>query len=112
MTMHFSAKCPPLLIGIGETTSNVYDETVLHDAVGFLLGSPSGLAETVSLQVSWDNSTWFTLYSRDTDEDQIVAPAGKAIYTELPRAAKYFRLLANVGVAAERTFLVIKDFTT
>lgn len=111
MTTHFGASCPSLVIANGQTASNVYGEEILHDAVGFLIASPSALAETVNLQVSWDNSTWFTLYSRDTDEDQTVAPAAKAIYSEFPRVAKYFRLLATGAVAAERTFLVRKDFT-
>lgn len=112
MTVHFAASLPSLVIASGGTTSNALDESVIHDAVGFLVASPGTLPETVNIEVSLDGTNYVTLYSNDTDENQTVAPAGKAIYIEAPRAAKKWRLVATAAVAAERTFLVNKDYTT
>lgn len=101
---------PPLIIPNGQTSSNVIGVESLSDAANILLMAPVGLAETVTIQVSNDGINWFTL--NDGTADIKTPAAGKAMsyYLAALGGAFYLKLLAGAAVAAQRTYLVSKQY--
>ncbi len=94
----------PLTFSIesGTNTSNVIDTTLygynLHSH-RFLFAVPGTVAETLNIQLSFDNVTYVTLQSGAAD---IVLAVDKA--TQLYGVqARYIRLRSGVNVAATRT---------
>ena len=108
MSQSFVSPLPDLVIANGATASNVISRNEYADAVSIAIQAPATLAETVTIQVSYDNSTWATLHDGTAD---IASPlAGKARqYIEM-FGFNYFRLLAGSAVGAARTFKVGKQW--
>lgn len=111
MTSSFGAVIHDVIIPSGSNVSRavqgVYE---YHDASNITIQSPSALdALTFTIEVSQDGSVWATL--SDGASDLPVPAASKAIqYTEiLPH--KFFRIKASGNVAADRIFLVSKQWT-
>ncbi len=65
-----------------------------------LVLAPATLPESVTLSVSMDNSTYFTLQSGAAD---IVFPAGKATQVN-GFLCRYIKMLAGGAVASDRLF--------
>jgi hypothetical protein len=106
---NFNATLTDLVILAAATTSRVVEVAKeCADANYLTIYAPAVLAETVTIQVSKDGVTFAALHTGVAD---VITPlAGKArVYTELS-AVMYFRLVAGVAVAADRTFQVSKNY--
>lgn len=102
----FWATCEDLVITSGGTTSRSVEtaaETI--DAWYLNIQAPATLAETCTIEVSHDNSTWTTLNNGVSD---VYTPtAGKGgIYENL--SFPYFRIKSATTTAATRTFKLSK----
>jgi len=74
-------------------------------SAGIMIYSPSGLSETVKIQVSPDNgTTWFDLQDGSPAANVTVPAAGTAQYHERLVLATAIRFVAGTAVGAARTF--------
>lgn len=73
---------------------------------GIIIHSPSGLSETVNIEVSPDGINWFTLVNESTLVDEVVPAAGKARFYERLVIAKAFRFKSTTNVGADRIFQI------
>lgn len=103
---NFIATCEDLVIASGQTSSRVVTSALeTADSSQINIQSPGTLPDTVTIQVSHDNSTWATLY--DGTADVGVPPAGKgSVYDNI--SFPYWKLVAGSAVAANRTFKLSK----
>jgi len=91
-----------LTIANGQTLSSALDLNTYGTRYvrRVLVLAPATLPESVTLRVSMDDSTYFTLQSGGSD---ITFPADKA--TQINGfQCRYVKLLAGVAVAADRVF--------
>lgn len=97
-----------LTIASGQTNSNTLLAWQTYGgSAGIMLYSPSGLSESVKIQVSPDNgTTWFDLQDGDPLGNVSVPAAGTAQYHERLVLASAIRLVSAAGVAANRVFYV------
>lgn len=110
-TVSFIASLPDLVVASSGTTSNSMDAKYqTSDANAVVIAAPASLdAVTYTLQVSMDNTTYYTLSDGTAD----IGPpaAGKARqYTEL-LGWPYFRIAQSGAAASSRTFKCFKQFT-
>lgn len=117
--MSFSAnvKLPPLTIPNGGTTSNaVFAAQHFGDASGIMIYTPSGISDTIRIQVTnavneTETPTWYDLQSGDTPADVATPAAGKAQVYDTLVLAGGFRLVASSAVTGDKTLYATKQYT-
>lgn len=90
----------------GQTNSNTLLAWQSYGtSAGIIIHSPSGLVESVRIQVSPDNgTTWFDLQDGSPAANVTVPAAGAAQYHERLVLATAIRFVAGAAVAANRVF--------
>jgi hypothetical protein len=100
----------PVTIASGQTTSTILDAwNTYGSSAGIMVYSPTGLAETITMQVSPGpvngTYTWHTLQEGSgTLTDLAVPAAGKATYYDRAVIANAIRLSSATAAAADRVF--------
>lgn len=89
-------------IASGQTESEVLDLDDFKGAFGFVIGGPATLPETITVEVSFDNSTFYTLQSSGND---VEISAGDAVPITF-LGWKYMKLVAGSAVGSDRDFEV------
>jgi len=110
MSQSFDAPIHNVVIASGtNATRAIFGTYEYSDATAITIQSPATLdGLTFTIEISNDSSTWATL--SDGLNDIPVPIAGKAAqYTDM-LGSKYFRIKASGNVAADRTFLVSKQW--
>ena len=108
-TQTFTSSLADITISSGGTTSRTVSREETSDAVAITLQAPATLSETLTIETSFDGTTFATLNDGSSD----IAPplAGKARqYTELV-GWNYWRLKAGSAVGADRTFKAWKQWS-
>jgi hypothetical protein len=111
MTQSFDARLHDVVIASGASATRAISGAYEYsDAVAIVIQSPATLdALTFTLEVSNDGSTWATL--SDGITDLTMPGAGKSKqFTEM-LGSRFFRIKSSGNVAADRTFLVSKQWT-
>lgn len=97
------AQCADLVIALGQTTSRwVNSEEETSDALHIGLQAPAVMAETLTIEVSDEESSSGIILSGVT-----LPTAGQAVILP-PIPFKFWRLVASVAVAAEHTIKLSK----
>lgn len=102
MSLHH-AQCQDLVIALGQTTSrwvNAEEET--SDALHIGLQAPTVMAETLTIEVSDEEASSGIIL-----QGVVLPAAGQAVILS-PIPFKFWRLVASVAVAAERTVKLSK----
>lgn len=110
MSQSFDARLHDVVISSGQTTTRaIFGPYEYSDATALVIQSPATLdALTFTLEISNDGTNWATL--SDGTAPLPFPAAGNAIqYTDM-LGSKYFRIKASGAVAADRTFLVSKQW--
>lgn len=111
MTQSFDARLHDVVIPSGSSvTRSISGAYEYSDAVAIVIQSPAALdALSFTIEVSNDGTNFVTL--TDGFSNLPVPGAGKATqYTEM-LGSRAFRIKASGNVAADRTFLVSKQWT-
>lgn len=110
MSQSFNAALKDVVILSGATTSRAVEGVYEYDdAAAITMQAPATLAETCTLEVSQDSTTFVTLNDGTADIAPPLAGKGRQ-YIELI-GWKYWRIKAGSAAAADRTFKVTKTWT-
>lgn len=96
----------PLTILNGQTISDVLGPSQLKWAERVVIQAPATQPETVTVQVSFDGTTYAALQTPGPSPADYVTAAGKATTIPFP-AWRYLRLVAGAGVGAQRDYSVM-----
>lgn len=111
MTQSFDARLHDVVIASGASaTRSISGAYEYSDATAIVIQSPATLdALSFTIEISNDGTTWATL--TDGTNPLPMPGAGQAMqYTDM-LGARAFRIKASSNVAADRTFLVSKQWT-
>ena len=111
-TQSFDARLHDVVIPSGAAvTRSIFGTYEYSDATAIVIQSPATLdALTFTIETSNDGTNFATM--SDGTNNIPVPAAGKAIqYTDM-LGSKYFRIKASGNVAADRIFLVSKQWTS
>lgn len=115
MSVSFADKLPNAVIPVGASVSNVFEATYMYGdaALISLAGIDSQQAKTLTIQVSADGTTYFTLQAGATLADMAVPAVDKAAtYTEM-LSWPYWRIKSSANAATNPiTLAVAKHWTT
>lgn len=111
MSQSFQSWIADVVVLSGATTSRSVRALYEYgDATAIHIQAPAALdATTWTIEVSQDDSTFVTLNDGTADIGPPAAGKGRQ-YVEMI-AAPYFRIKTSVAAAADRTFLVYKQWT-
>jgi hypothetical protein len=106
--MSFQQKLADITIASGtQASASMAAVHFYSDAGAIVLASPTGLAETIRVQGSWDDITFFTI--EDGDGNALTLPAATQARTYYDFGGyPYLRLFSTTNVAADRTFKASK----
>src|SRR3990167_5957200 len=96
-----TVRCPDFVIPIDTTPSNSLGPDQIRDAVALTIQSPATLTGTITVQVSFDNTTFVPLTVEGTTALTIAASTGLLIEAV---AFKYIRVNSGSNEAAARTY--------